>query len=60
MLPADRFVVLSLEILWELCEMAVEFAKVAGVWHHFRADVSVTFCSRALGLLKGNTLDFFS
>lgn len=46
-------------------KMTVEFAKVAEVWHHFRADV-VTFCSRSLSwaddsaLLNGNTLVFLS
>lgn len=57
---------LSLGILWGLGEMAVEFAKVAEVWHHFRADVTfIMFCSRALAwaddsaLLNGNALVFF-
>lgn len=58
---------LSLGILWGLGETAVEFAKVAEFWHHFRADVIfITFCSRALtwaddsALLNGNALAFFS
>jgi len=56
-----------LGILWESGEVAVEFAKVAEVWHHFRADVIfIKFCSRALAwaddsaLLNGNALAFFS
>lgn len=58
---------LSLGILGGLGEMTVEFAKVAEVWHRFKADVIfITFCSMALtwaddsALLNGNALVVFS
>lgn len=59
-LPADRFMFLSLAILWGLYEKAAECAEVAGAWQSFRADV--TSCSKApawaddSALLHGNAL----